>query len=362
MSGRSHVLGISAAASISILVALTGCGTSINSSSSSQTGTMQAQSQPPAGPTLGYVWDAAGQSLRPIQGVPGASIVGSTIVSAPSQGPSFVATASSGVSGMAMFLDANGGIYQSPLTGGSLTKIAVVPGATSLVLSNSGSYSLVTGQASTGVSNSSVISGLPQAPSVHSLNVSALGSIVAGAASDTGTVVLATGSGQGGISVVAFVGQGAGTQVATAQAFGGLQFVPSSDELVVADGASGAVTAISHLNTTPSSAVLSAPGGITAPVALDITPSGRWVVAANHTGDVLRMDLTGAVATTKLHCSCAPSQVLALNGSTNGTAVRLVTGTGPLWILDAGATAPRVQFIPAIAPASVSGTATKSAM
>src|SRR5271155_3143692 len=120
MSGRSHVLGISAAVSMSsFLVALTGCGTALNSSSPpSVPGTTQAQSQPPSGPTLGYVWDATSQSLRPIQGVPGASLVGSAIVSAPSQGPSFIATALSGVSGMAVFLDANGGIYQSPLTGG----------------------------------------------------------------------------------------------------------------------------------------------------------------------------------------------------------------------------------------------------
>jgi hypothetical protein len=283
-------------------------------------------------------------------------------MSTPSQGPSFIATASSGVSGMAVFLDANGGVYQSALTGGPLSKIASVPGATSLLLSNSGSYAVVTGQAKTGVSNALVISGLPQSAVAHPLNVSALGSILGVAASDTGSVAMATGSGQSGISIVAFVGQGAGTQVATAQAFGGLQFVPNSDELVVADGVSGAVTAISHMNTTPSSAVLSAPGGISAPVGLDITPNGRWVVAANHTGDVLRIDLTDVAALTKLHCSCAPTQVMALNGSSNGTAVRLVTAAGgPLWVVDAGNPSSRVLFIPAITTGTVP-TITKSAV
>src|SRR5271170_4633017 len=142
-----------------------------------------------------------------------------------------------------------------------------------------------------------------------------------------------------------------------------MQFVPNSDELVVADGASGALTAISHVNMMPSPATLSPAGGIAAPVALDITTNGRWVVAANHTGDVLRIDLTGATASTKLHCSCAPSQVLALNGSMSGTAVRLVTtGGGPLWIVDAGSSAPRVLFIPAISPASVPTITTKGAL
>jgi hypothetical protein len=361
ISGIARVLGMPAVLPMSFLVALTGCGTALNSSSP-QPGTPQAQSQPPAGATLGYVWDAASQSLHPIQGVPGASIVGSAIVSAPSQGPGFIATASSGVSGMAVFLDASGGVFESSLTGGPLTKIASAPGATSLVLSNSGGYALVTGQSSAGVSNALVISGLPQAAATRSLNVSALGPILGIAASDTGTLALAAGSGQSGISVVAFAGQGAGTHVATAQAFGGLQFVPNSDELVVPDGASGAVTAISHVNTSPSSAVLSPPGGITAPVALDITPNGRWVVAANHSGDVLRIDLTGATASTKAHCSCAPTQVLALNGSSNGTAVRLVTPAGgPLWVVDAGSSAPRVLFVPAIT-SGTAATITKGAM
>jgi hypothetical protein len=47
----------------------------------------------------------------------------------PSQGPGFIATAYSGVSGMALFLDANGGVFQSPLTGGALTRVASLPGA-----------------------------------------------------------------------------------------------------------------------------------------------------------------------------------------------------------------------------------------
>ena len=124
------------------------------------------------------------------------------------------------------------------------------------------------------------------------------------------------------------------------------------DELVVADAGSGALTAISHINTAPSSASLSAAGGIAAPASLDITPNSRWVVAANHTGDVLRIDLSGAIAATKLQCSCAPNQVLALRGSTadstSGTTVRLITaGGGPVWIVDAGAVTPRVMFIPA---------------
>ena len=369
MFRHKRVRGIASAIAGLLTLTVAGCGISVNpstSSASSSSGMTQSQSKQPTGPILGYVWDVPSQSLLPVQGVAGASILGTATVSISGQGHSFIASAISGVSGRVLFLDANGGVFQSSVTGGPLTKVANVTGATSLILSNSGGNAVVTGKTAGGASIASVISGLPTSPSTRNLSLASVASILGAAASDTGTVALATGSGQGDVSIVAFVGQAAGTQVATIQAFGGMQFVPNSDELVVADGGSGALTAISRVNTSPSSSTLSLAGGITAPVALDVTSNGRWVVVANHNGDVLRVDLTGAASAAKAHCSCAPSQVLTLNGSTNGTgtAVRLVTaGGGPLWIVDAGNTSPRVLFIPAITSTGTLPTLTpKSAM
>src|SRR5271170_2019335 len=180
--GKACLIGISALLAAALVMAAAGCGTAINSSVPSPSGATQAQSQPATGPKMGYVWDAASQSLRPLQGVAGASIVGPATVSAPAQGPGYISIASSGVSGSALFLDANGGIYQSALTGGALTKIAMLPGARSLALSNSGSNALVTGMAPSGEAFAVSISGLPAAPSARNLNVSSLPSILAGAA------------------------------------------------------------------------------------------------------------------------------------------------------------------------------------
>ncbi len=346
MSGLRQLLGIASTALLTL--ALAGCGSAINAPSSSGSGTIQPQSKPATGPVLGYIWDAPSLSLRPVQGLPGASIVGTATISAAGRSAAFIATASSGVSGMALFLDANGGVFQAPLSGGALTQLGNIPGANSLTLSNTGAYALITGKNASGVNIATVISGLPQSPTIRTLDVSSLPAIAGGAASDTGAVAIAASSGQSGASVVAFIGQAAGVQIATPQSFGGMQFVPGSDELVVADGGTGALTAISHVNTAPASTILSPAGAIASPVALDITPNGRWVVAANHAGVVLRIDLTGAVAATTSHCSCAPNQVLAMRGSTTSTTVRLVTaGGGPLWILDAAGATPRVLFVPA---------------
>ncbi len=361
MSDAKQLLAIASATAA--ILALVGCGTAMNVPSASSSGSIKPQSQPTTGPVLGYIWDAASQGLRPVQGLPGASIIGAATVSASGRSAAFIATASSGVSGMALFLDANGAVFQAPLSGGALTQVANIPGAHALILSNGGGYSLVTGESASGVQIASVISGLPQSPTIHALDVSTLASIAGGAASDTGTVAIAAGSGQSGASVVAFALQSAGAQVATAQSFGGMQFVPGSDELVFADGGTGALTAISHVNTAPTSATLSPAGAIASPVALDITPNGRWVVAANHAGQVLRIDLTGAVAATTSHCSCAPSQVQAMRGSTTGTTVRLLTsGAGPLWIVDAGGVTPRVLFIPAPAVPTTTSAAVRPAL
>src|SRR5271155_103928 len=136
MSGYRQPLGIPAAIAAILMLALAGCGGPMTSTSSSGSATIQPQSQPATGPILGYVWDGANEALRPVQGVPGASIVGGAILSAPSQGAAILATTSSAVSGTALFLNANGGIFQAPLTGGKLAQIASLPGASGLALSN----------------------------------------------------------------------------------------------------------------------------------------------------------------------------------------------------------------------------------
>jgi hypothetical protein len=360
MFALRQVYGIVSAIGAGLTIGLAGCGTAIQSPSTSPSSAVQPQSKPAVGPVLGYIWDASSQSLRPVQGVPGASIVGAPTVSV--SGASFIATASSTISGTALFLDAGGNLFQAPVSGGALTRIATLPGATTLSLSNAGTYAVVTGKDTSGVTSASVISGLPGSPAVRPLNISGYTAILGAAVSDTGTVALA-GTGQSGSSVNVFTGTSAGVPVATMQAYGGMQFVPGSDELIVADGGTGALTAISHTSTSPAAANLAAQGAISSPVALDVTSNGRWVVAASHTGDVLRVDLTGATPAAKSHCICAPSQVVAMRGSTPGTTVRLVTaGSGPLWIVDAGGPASRILFVPAVTTATPSTSVAKSAM
>jgi hypothetical protein len=349
-----NVFSISLGIAIVFCLASMGCGTSGNTLLSAPTSTIHPQSQPATGPTLGYVWDTAGQALRPVRGVPGASIVGSALSNVPGGGTSIVAAASSARSGIALYLDVKGNLYQSPLAGGASTRIASVPGATSLIINNSGSYVLLTGKANSGSNVAALISGLPQGAATHALDVSTLTGALSGAVSDTGAVVLASSSSQatGSVQLLAYGGQSAGTSIGTLQAFGGMQFVPGSDELIAADGGTGAFTTISHVSTTPVSASLSTTASIASPASLDITSDGRWVVAANHAGDVLRIDLTGAQAAVKAHCSCVPAQVSTMTGTT----LRLVTeGGGPLWIVDAGGVSPRVLFVPAITAASVGG-------
>ena len=157
MMSPKQPLRIAPATAALLALALAGCGTSMNPLSSTPSGTIQPQSQPTTGPVLGYIWDSSTQGLRPVQGLPGAAILGTATVSASGRSAAFIAAASSGVSGVALFLDANGGVFQSPLSGGALTKIASIPGANAVALSNAGSYALVTGESASGVNLAAVI-------------------------------------------------------------------------------------------------------------------------------------------------------------------------------------------------------------
>lgn len=262
---------------------------------------------------------------------------------------------------MAVLLDAQGNVYQGALTGGSLIRVAAVTGGTNLALSSSGAYALVTGKSAAGGSVAALISGLEQTASTHqallnTLDVSTLPSILAGSVSDTGAAAIASGAG-GPARIAAFPTGKPMVQVTQLGAFGGMQFVPNSDQLVLADNASGGFSSVAHVNAAALTiAALSTGAGIAGPVSLDLTSDGRWVVAANHAGDVLRVDLSGVQAASKVHCSCAPTEVRALNGA----AVQLVTGSvGPLWTVDAGGATPRVFFIPAIASAPLVANASR---
>ncbi len=359
MTGHRQQPGIFLAIAVLSALALSGCGTSVNPAASSPPGSggIQAASQPAAGAMLGYVWDSSNQGFRPVKGVAGASVLGAAVISTTKPASGFAATASSTRSGMALFLDAAGSIFQSQLSGGKLTQVASLPGASNLMLSNAGTTALVTGKDASGASVGLVISGLPNSPSPRTLDLSATGSVVGGAASDSGAVALAASSGSG-VSFLAFPGAGTGIQVAAAGGFGGMQFVPDSDELIVGDSSTGAFTAILHVGGSSTAAALSS-GGIISPVGLEVTSDRRWVVAANRSGDVLRIDLSGATAAATSHCSCSPSQVLAMSGTT----VRLVTAAGgPLWIVDAGRAAPKVLFIPPAGRATVPTITTKSSL
>src|SRR5579862_8130674 len=143
MFRHKRVRGVASTIAGLLTLTVLGCGIAVNPSSSSS-GPAQSQSKQSTGPVLGYVWDVPSQSLLPVQGVAGASILGTATVSATSQGHSFIASAISGISGRALFLDANGGVFQGSVTGGPLTKVANISGATSLILSNSGGYAVVT--------------------------------------------------------------------------------------------------------------------------------------------------------------------------------------------------------------------------
>ena len=74
---------------------------------------------------------------------------------------------------------------------------------------------------------------------------------------------------------------------------------------------------------------------------------GSHLIMATASGNtVVSIDLTSGT-NTNLSCTCAPTEVVPM-----GAVLRLnEMGDGPLWLVDPGATQPRVVFVPALVAA-----------
>jgi hypothetical protein len=125
-----------------------------------------------------------------------------------------------------------------------------------------------------------------------------------------------------------------------------LNFIPASDDLLVADKGANSATLLRSVSTSPFTQTLSATG-MNQSVAIAGSRDKKWAVIANS-GDssLLRVDLTAGTAATRLVCDCKPSQLNMLAG--NGMFRVNALGTGPVWTVDLSGTSPQLLFVPAI--------------
>ena len=286
------------------------------------------------GPQLGYVWEAADRSLRPILGVPGSSQVGEPVTPA----GLYVAGAASARSSVAVLELEDGSLDTLQLPSGATVPVAgtEVAADAQILFSPSGLNAIAF---STGGSSVTLLTGLGSTPQAQVLASS--NAVLGAAVSDAGTVAVISGGGP--LSVALLTGS-KGT-VASLTGLGGLSFLPGGDDLLAADSSTGTLTLVRKSSSAPLPQTF-ASSLVQSPLAVGASQDGRWAVVANGADpSVVRVDLTGGTAALRIGCTCQP----ALLAGFSGNAVFRVTtpGAGPTWMIDASAATPQALFIPA---------------
>jgi len=291
-----------------------------------------------AGPTAGFVYVASTSALRPVRGIPGASMLGdpvrfgfdiAKVYVSPGQDSAIVIGADSSVHVFKLSPD---GITERAVTGIAAPPdmVGFSPSGSSVALSIGGKVQVVTG--------------LPDAPAVG--NALDPGSPVTKlAVSDDGAYVLFATSG----SVQAL---GAGGDVRNVMAAGDgalVAFARGGHDGAISDPAGAGVVVLRDLAGSATQTVVAAPDdGTASPVGLAFSADGgKLYLASAAAQSVVSFDLSSG-SRTNFACNCTPAGL-----SPMGNLLRLnEVGTDPVWMLDSGAETPRIVFVPALAVAN----------
>jgi hypothetical protein len=297
------------------------------------------EAQPQAaidGPVAGYVFDKGARGLRPVLGLPGASLLGSPLEWRYRVDQAFVAPkldSAVGVTSEGAFrvFRIRDRIVTEMAVGalaaaGSPYSVAYSPSGTTIAIYAGNLLQLVTG--------------LPDAPVVGgSIDLTAVGVPGALAVSDDARMLLVAVNN----SIRLFESYAdMGKLIDTAQ--GALvAFAAGNHDAAVADASAG-VTLFRDLTGAGASQVIAPPDGNGAPFsALAFSEDGKALYLVSAAAQaVTQLDLA-AGSWTRIACNCSPT-VLARMGSV----FRLTeTSRDPLWLLDASESAPRIVFVPA---------------
>jgi hypothetical protein len=323
-------------AALGACLVLAGCGSGVVAN---LLPTIKPANTTPSGPVLGYVFSPTDGTLRAILGVRGSALLSASIV------PSgvYVTGETSVASSSALLEDATGSLFAFNLPNSQPVHVADgLPANVHAAFSSSGQTAIAYGA---GSSTITLITGLPATPQIKTINVPATNPLASAIVSDAGTIVIASSGSPMSVGTLSPSGQF--SRLTTVASIGGLNFLPGSDDLLIADSAANAVSVIHSVSTSPSSQPL-AVTGLNRPVAVSASQDKKWAVIANG-GDagVVRIDLIAGTPAAKVLCACQPSQLSALSG---GTAFRLnALYGGPLWIVDLSNPTTQLLFVPAVA-------------
>jgi hypothetical protein len=294
-----------------------------------------------AGPVSGYVFDSSARGLRPILGIPGASLLGNpldfgfevaSVSVAPRQDAAFVTGADGSFH---LFRIQSGTPSEMTLNGmtGTPERVIFSPAGSAAALYAAGSIQ--------------VVSGLPDSPALAArLDLHALGIPNSLALSDDGAAVLAS----SGTLVELFGGAADLGKIADTGGSALVAFAAGGHDAAVADRAGAGLVLFRRLTGAMASQnVAPADDTIQAASALAFSGDGKLLLVANPAGQaVTTFDLV-AGGRSDIACTCTPSTLTRM-----GDLFRLnEVGHDPLWLLDARPETAGVTFVPADAAAPV---------
>jgi hypothetical protein len=290
---------------------------------------------------IGFVYEKTA-GIQPILGIPGAATRGPAVLAR--AGFEGVTLAPGGDCALAVFARGRQVAIVRNLSSAPRTTVLNVPaGPARIAFSPSGDAAVLY---YSDTARAEVLTGLPGSPSL------AWGIDLAGA--PDGVAALAVDDG-GGALLVAAAGEPASIWMATpevgqrflyaASASPSLAFLSRSEDAVIADASTGDVILVHDPKGESQISRVGGPAqGISRPVAIAAARDNRRIFVVNaEPAGVVSLGLSGEESL-RLACSCAPTTLERMAG---GSTFRLTEpGRGPLWLLDAAGSSPRIVFVP----------------
>jgi hypothetical protein len=308
-------------------------------------GFLAAQQGSLSGPVAGFVFDGPGRALRPVRGVPGASLLGdpvnfgidvAAVYVAPRQDSALVVGADQSLH---LFVLNAGGPAEVSLGGlsGVPDRVVFSPSGTAVALMVSGSARVLTGLPNAPALTGSVKVGGPDAATGRGSRP--LAAARSWALSDDGTYLLTVAQGSARLLSV----HGQNRSLIPAQADALVAFAAGGHDAAVMDSVTG-LTLIRDASGAAGTQVLAAPDeGLAGPAGLAFSQDKQTVYVASAAAKSVAAFNLAAASRTAIGCACTPSTLAPM-----GNLFRLTElTTGPLWILDGAAATPRTVFVPA---------------
>lgn len=307
----------------------------------------QAQQGQVAGPVLGYVFDGTARAVRPVLGIPGASIFGSTLPLGYDVTTAWISPA--GDSSVAIAAD--GSLHLVRLTSGQGTEISLngatgkpervvfSPSGTSVALIASGRAQVFSGLPGSATLSGTMDLGVASAPRAQA-QIARRGTAAAPAGmalSDDGAWLLAVENGS-----LELIGAGGSHAIATVGRSGLAAFAPGGHDAAMLDSQQ-VLTMVRSVDSTATQQVLAQNAGVTGAAGLAFSADGKSLFLAGA-GQTMMVVNVSTGAQTAVACNCTATGLQRM-----GNVYRLTEpGSGPVWLLDPAAGTPRVVFIPAL--------------